>query len=199
MFLIAMKSFSFVTLSAANAGLPSSDPASIALTVTGQEQALALPPKISGIPDLIVVSNYLRTHETAMPLLEAYAHGAACEIWPYTYENIVLAPSKYVNTTTKYRKPFVDEYWEKCDPEYQDGEEAESFVTFIARVQRFVAELTTRRENRIVVIGHGRFFQAVIWCMQNNNFAPTKEMMLAFRKFCKSNPIENTQIIKIRP
>jgi len=58
--------------SEANAGLPTSDPASIALTAKGFEQAKLVSELIDIEPGLVIMSSYIRTQQTAEPFLKKY-------------------------------------------------------------------------------------------------------------------------------
>lgn len=55
------------------------------------------------------------------------------------------------------RYPLVEDYWKRTDPQYVDGPDAESFETFIVRVETFLDDLSQRDEQDIIVVGHGRF------------------------------------------
>jgi broad specificity phosphatase PhoE len=67
--------------SESNAGLPTTDPASIALTENGRLQAVDFAEKITQQPDLVIVTSYLRTSQTALPLVNRFI-GTKVETWP---------------------------------------------------------------------------------------------------------------------
>lgn len=182
--------------SAANAGLATSDHATIPLTDLGYLQAANLPNKINIPPDLIIVSPFLRARETAKPLINAFENVPVEELF-LIHEMNNLAPQNCENMTGVERKPFVENYWNLCDPNYIDGEGAESFVTFIRRVENFVKILEAKKERNIIIVGHGRFFQAVLFCMTNNNFVASKEMMSNFILYFTENFISNTECIEL--
>mgnify|MGYP000629682198 CR=1 FL=1 len=66
---------------------------------------------------------------TARPI-DARFPGAMNEVWPiqeFTY----LDPATCVGTNWADRKPRIDRYWSQLDPDYVDGEGAESLVGFV--------------------------------------------------------------------
>lgn len=182
--------------SAANAGYATSDHATIPLTELGYLQADELPSKIITVPDLIIVSPYLRAKETAKPLIDAFPKAVVEELF-LIHEMNNIAPGKCENMTPIERKPFIENYWDMCEPNYIDGIGAESLATFINRVEQFVKILENKTEKNIVVVGHGRFFQAVLYCLSTKNFEPTKEMMGGFITYFNNNFIKNTELIQI--
>lgn len=116
-----------------NAGFATSDPATIPLTKLGHQQAKLLATYITLQPDLIVTSPYMRTFQTATPTIQ-YCHQAKQSEWQiqeFTY----LAPARCVNTTANERKVMVDDFWVRSDPDYVDGQGAESFSQLISRIQ----------------------------------------------------------------
>ena len=182
--------------SAANAGQATSDHETIPLTELGYLQAAELPSKIITVPDLIIISPYLRAKETAKPLIKAFPKAIVEELF-LIHEMNNIAPGKCENMTPIERKPFIENYWDMCEPNYIDGIGAESLATFINRVEQFVKILENKTEKNIVVVGHGRFFQAVLYCLSTKNFDPTKEMMGGFITYFNNNFIKNTELIQI--
>ena len=75
--------------SQANAGEKTVNPAAIALTPTGREQAAHVAAAFKQAPDLVITSPYLRTQQTAEYLFQRYPD-ARREIWP-VYEFTYLA------------------------------------------------------------------------------------------------------------
>ena len=94
--------------SAANAGEPTRDHASIPLTAKGLEQARMVARSFTSAPGLIVASPFLRAQATALATTALYP-GVAFEIWPiqeFTY----LAPARCVDTTLEQRRGWVEAY-----------------------------------------------------------------------------------------
>ena len=110
---------------------PTSDPAAIALTPKGIAQAEYVAAAFDRPPSLIVTSPYLRTSQTALPTIARFSQ-ARLEEWP-VHEYTYLSLANRHNTTPQQRRPLIDAFWERCDPQYSDGEGAESFVALIAR------------------------------------------------------------------
>jgi broad specificity phosphatase PhoE len=77
--------------SKANIGLPTSDPATIGITENGKYQSAKFAEEIKIAPDLIVTSRYVRTLQTAQPLIEKYPQ-ANLETWSI-HEFTYLSPS----------------------------------------------------------------------------------------------------------
>ncbi|ENW50918.1 histidine phosphatase family protein [Acinetobacter baumannii] len=84
--------------------------ASIALSEQGHKQAQALCSKLPEI-DHVIVSQYLRTHQTAAPLLEKY--NLSFEVDEHLHEFSYLSERKCANTNMDDRKAWVNAYWEK--------------------------------------------------------------------------------------
>ncbi len=182
--------------SAVNADHATSDHATIPLTELGYLQASELPKKIDTVPDLIMVSPFLRAKETAKPLINVFPKAVFEELF-LIHEMNNLAPVYCKKMTPIERKPFIESYWNKFDPDYVDGIVAENFITFRKRVESFVKILENKTEKNIIVVGYGRFFQAVLYCISISSFEPTNKMMKNFILFFNTNFIKNTEIIKV--
>ena len=59
--------------SCANVGLKTSTPAEIPLTENGHEQARELAERIIEVPEIIITSPFIRTLQTAEPLLKKFS------------------------------------------------------------------------------------------------------------------------------
>lgn len=147
--------------SAANAGRPTDDPASIQLTLQGEEQARLAAGKIDS-PDLIVSSPFVRAMSTAQALRDRYPD-VRFEEWPI-HEFTYLDPTRCAGTTVADRREWVREYWGRSDPHHIDGPGAESFAQFLQRVLSFLHRLKSLpADHRVAVFGHGQFFNAARW------------------------------------
>ena len=147
--------------STANAGGRTKDPESTALSEHGHRQAQAL--RLPGTPKRIVVSRYIRTRQTAEHTIARYP-GAAVEVWPVE-EYTFLDTSKYENTTQDERLPFAEAYFDRNDPHYRDGGDAESFYDVLSRAASTLDQLKTV-EHPTVVFTHGRFLQVLRWVFE---------------------------------
>ena len=110
-------------------------------------------------PALIVTSPYTRTRQTAAPTIARFP-GVPVETWPieeFTY----LQPSRWNGTRSAERMPHLERYWSAADPDYCDGEGAESFATLLRRCEAALARLAAMPPASLVyVFGHGQFIQA---------------------------------------
>lgn len=146
--------------STGNAGIPSPDLPSIALTELGRAQAYGVAAGWTETPALIVTSPYLRTRQTAAPTVERFPD-VPVEVWPIE-EFIYLQPARWNGTRSTQRMPHLVRYWAEADPDYCDGEGAESFGALLRRAEAALARLATMPESALVyVFSHGQFIQAV--------------------------------------
>jgi len=179
--------------SQANAGGVTLTPESIELTERGHQQAKDLAESLEVIPSLIVVSPFVRTLQTAQPVIERYPQ-AKVEEWAiqeFTY----LSPVRCRNTTLKQRVPWAAEYWERVDPKYCDGDGAESFAEFLGRVNSYTGRLSGRTESPILVFTHQMFIAACLWLKDR----PTADAMgdiREFRKYMLVNVVPNVGIVR---
>jgi broad specificity phosphatase PhoE len=180
--------------SEANAGKITYDPAIINLTPSGEEQARTIAERFEVVPDLIVMSRYLRTHQTARHLRERYPRvpHAQWDVHEFTY----LSPEKCRNTTSADRLPDVIRYWDTCDPDYCDGPGAESFNDFMGRVIAMKQTLLSRHEGHIAVFSHHQFISALLWLEGNGSYDRSRQAMTAFKEYFQANFIPNCGIIE---
>jgi len=168
--------------------------ASIALSENGHIQAQILCSTLPKI-DHVMVSKYLRTQQTAVPLLEKYK--LEFEVDEHLHEFSYLSEIKCANTNLNDRKSWVNAYWDKMDYQHRDADDAESFEDLYLRVQAFQDKLKTVAEHyaqkHLAVFSHGQFLQLLI--MQIEQSRPlTKELMQQFRADLVSQPIKNTEV-----
>ncbi len=145
--------------SEANAGRPTSEHSSIALTALGAKQGICIVNGIDSRPCLVIVTPFLRTQQTARPLLEKFLD-VPVETWPLQ-EYQFIAQRHCLNTTDAQRRPVVDAYWQRCDPTYINGYGPESFRKFRARIMGSIKALEKRSEHFIVVFAHGHVIRAI--------------------------------------
>lgn len=182
--------------STANAGAVTFSPESIPLTERGMEQARCVAEQVSARPDLIVVSSFLRSQQTAAPLIARYP-GVKVEEWP-VQEFTYLSPDRCHNTTFQDRKPLVAEYWARNDARYCDGPGAESFANLLERALATVARIKAAENGFIVMLSHGQFLRAVIWLLLHELDEMKVETMEGFHGFLDAISIPNAAIFKIR-
>ena len=181
--------------SIANAGGTTSTPRDIPLSDRGHLQAKALADSIADRPELIVLSPYIRTEETARPLLKRFPDGLVetLLVQEFTY----LSISRCRNTTYEQRKPLVEEYWARCDSSYSDGDQAESLVELINRARAFLRRVPEMEGELIFVFTHEQFIKTVMWEVLQMGWETAPEFMTAFRKFSTSFVIPNTAVMKM--
>lgn len=179
--------------SAANAGERTADPASIPLTALGWQQAHSLVERLPQ-PDRVIVSQYLRTQQTAAPLLERYPQLQA-EIWPI-HEFTYLSPALCSNTNQADRQPMVTEYWQRCDPEYRHGPDAESFRMLIERVQTALQRLQTLH-GISCVFAHGQVIRTMLWLQTQTITTIDQALMQRWHAHGNQQVVGNAECIRL--
>lgn len=181
--------------SLANAGAATSTPKDIPLSGTGHDQARKLADSITDRPERIILSPYIRTHETARPLLIRFPDCPVetLSIQEFTY----LAISRCRETTREQRRPMVEEYWNRSDPFYCDGDQAESLAELVGRACGFLRNIPGLEGELIFVFTHEQFIKTVIWEVLQMGPTIDAEMMAGFYKFSTSFAIPNTGVMKM--
>ena len=181
--------------SEANAGLVTSDPHTIKLTEKGHEQANRQAQFFRDAPSLIITSPFLRTKQTAHPLVERFAGTNQVEwrIEEFTY----LSPARFRNTAIDERRPAAKAYREASDPFYVDGEGAESFSGFMGRVSDFCSQIRRIQDGSVVAFTHEKFMQGVVWSLFTTPTAMNSDTMKAYRQFTDSFSIPNGAFIRL--
>lgn len=183
--------------SLANAWWITSDPLLISLTEKWYSQAQLVAKWFIDIPDLIVYSPSVRTHETAKPTILRFptTQSMALPIHEFTF----LDPVKCINTTKEDRKQLVEEYWWRNDPFYVDWPGAESFANFVSRVKNFIKQLEEFESiKNVVVFGHGQFFSMTDLLIHKSVLPQTSpEFMKDFFQFTRPHEMKNAQITKL--
>jgi len=179
--------------SIANAGAATSDHIIIPLSEKGQEQAKQVSLLLPHAPDLIIVSPFLRAQQTAEPTLNRFpwVRTETWEVHEFTY----LSPASCVNTTAADRRARVNEYWDRLDPDYIDGEGAESFHQFITRAQTAIDRLNRLSNGLIVMFTHAQFIRAMR-LLRDTAERDTKVIMSQFRALPGVWNCEITKIYK---
>lgn len=166
--------------------------ASIALTELGHLQAQQL---LAQLPkaDHVIISPFLRTLQTAQPLLDRDQLSA--EILPIE-EFSYLSDVKCKGTTLSQRKPWVDAYWQLADVDYIDASDAESFRELYQRVEALFGFLQQVKQEyvdkNLMIFSHGQFLQ-LFQMLMNEPQAVSVELMQAFRHNMLHQPIKNTE------
>ena len=182
--------------SLANIGETTSTPREIPLSDNGFRQADELVKTIDARPDLIVVSPYVRTQQTAEPFLQRFPDVPVetLAIQEFTY----LSISRCRGTNAAKRKPWVEEYWQRADPNYCDGGQAESFAEFLGRIERFVHEMREREYELAFVFTHEQVIKALIWQAMQFATVVDSASMSAFQKYMISYKIPNASTVRVK-
>jgi len=180
--------------STANAGLPTSQYDEVPLTARGREQAREVAALVQRQPDLLIVSPFLRARATAEPIRARWSR-TRCETWPI-HELTYLSPERCRGTTPETRRPLIEAYWQRCDPDYRDGPDAESFRCFMTRLADFHQCLLAVDGDFVVVVGHGQFFHAYLRG-HKEGFAASAEWMKRYRTEETARPMKNCEIIQL--
>lgn len=182
--------------SLANIGESTSTPREIPLSASGLKQADRLADSINERPDFIILSPYIRARQTAEPFFELYPdlRSETLNVQEFTY----LSVSRCRGTNYEQRKPWVSDYWEKSDPNYCDGDQAESYAEFIGRCERFAWQMCERDFELAFAFTHEQFIKGLLWNAMGFGREITSESMKAFQKFMVSFSVPNTAIMRVK-
>ncbi|MDX2005650.1 MAG: histidine phosphatase family protein [Meiothermus sp.] len=144
-----------------NAGARTANAAAPVLTELGWQQARATAQIFKQAPDRVITTSFVRTGQTAQPLLERFP-GLPQAQWP-VQEFVELSYRNRNNSNAEEREPKVRAYWEAADPDYHDGEGAESFRQLMARADWAIGAMHKAEPGLTVVYSHGLFMKAMIW------------------------------------
>lgn len=176
--------------SAANAGHRTSDPGSIPLTDAGVRQAELLAAAWIGIPAKIISSPFRRAISTAEPLANRFRlpiHIAA--IHEFTY----LSPDRCRDTTPGERQHWVEAFWQRAEPDFRDGNGAETFREFADRVAMAIRTLFVAAPPGTVIFCHGQFIQMVGWLRRRNDGVIDTRAMREFRELDAGFPVAHCE------
>lgn len=179
--------------SLSNAGHVVERTATTPLTELGHAQALRVSQSFNKAPDLIVVTPYLRTQLTAIPTLERFP-SARRDVWPL-HEFSCLSLANYANTTRHQRAPFVKSYWNRRDPDYIDGEGAESFRQMMGRIAEGLNRLRSAPETFITVFTHGHIMRTLRFMIEYPHLS-ADDLISVMPEYIGHTEIENCSIIR---
>ncbi len=182
--------------SLSNAGRSTPGPEFTGLTALGVKQAEAVARAFPRSPSLIVSSKYLRTKQTAQPTVRHFP-GAIWEEWPDVHEFTYLSWSHSGGTTEQERQRYVDEFWQRNDPFYADGE-GETFIQFMSRVTSALERLRFCEKDFIALFTHGYFMRAVWWYLHNRPTRIDSKSMEDFYRLRFALDIPNGAILPIK-
>ncbi|HEY1994052.1 MAG TPA: histidine phosphatase family protein [Edaphobacter sp.] len=175
--------------SVTNAGGRAADQVSNPLTELGRAQSREFAERLDCKPTLFITSPFLRAQQTSEPLRKRFPN-VPVEEWPIQ-EFSFLNPVLYEGTSEADRESHVLAYWQREDPAYIHGAEAESFTLFLGRAREAIRRLPARDPGGcIVVFTHGFFMQAIRLVLLFPN-ATDADLMANFQRFHLLNLIEN--------
>lgn len=194
-----------------NAGLPTAHPKTVRLTKEGREQVENIPYVLQTrdlLPQLIIISSYARSRQTARPTRKTFP-SIPVEEWP-VHEFTYLASWHTRHSTVHQRREWVTKYWEAADPtavdkketageEEEEKDESESFAQFIERVRNVIERLRQTKEDIIAVFSHEQFICALLWLLQRDH--PEGKIdtaaMRDFRAFHQGHGVPNGAIVRL--
>ncbi len=181
-----------------NAGGKAMPNAEIPLTELGQQQAVSVADWLLQATNKnicsIGVSKYLRTQQTAQPLVEKTA------LTPTIIEGLqefnYLCFETIKGKTVEERMQIAERYWLKQAPDFIDGgddTQAENFAMFVQRTQKVLTQLQRLEDGIHVLYSHGLWISMLIWIIlaqpTDNN-----EAMQKFRQFELSIRAKNCEV-----
>ncbi len=175
-----------------NLGLAEKDYSLAPLTEEGIRQAEQASRSIPFEPELIASSPYLRTIQTAEPIRKRFPQ-AKWELWNELHEFTYLEPASCTGLTRDERRPRSRAYWQATDPDYIDGEGAESFRMLMQRADVVLERVQARQESRIILVSHEQFIKAFLMTLSGRD----EDMTKAMRHFKKTPAVGNCETIML--
>jgi len=179
-----------------NAGEPTEHAATIPLSALGQRQAAALATAFPSAPDLIVTSRYLRTQQTAQPLIDRFPSTPTIQ-WDI-HEFTFLAEEHYRGTREMDRMGAVRKYWANCVPDHRDGVGAESFGDFMVRVDAMKERISRVDRPFTAVFSHGYVIKALLWRMLFSDHTEAISLMAGFGAAYRNLTVRNAAVYPIQ-
>lgn len=162
--------------STGNIDQPGPDAALFPLTDRGWRQAREVAAGWTQTPTLIVRSPFLRAQQSALPTCQRFAD-VPVETWPIQ-ELTFLAPGRWNGSLRQERRPHVVRYWTTADPDYCDGEGAESFSDLLRRCEHTLQRLAALPPSALVLVfSHGQFIETLRSLVIDPD-APPRERMI---------------------
>lgn len=165
------------------------------LTEKGWAEAALVARAIPRPPNRVILSPYIRTHQTAQATLERFA-GVAVEEWPiqeYTW----LASTRRANTNITERQEMARKFFARLDPLAVDGPGAESFAEFIDRVDQARHRLYTVADDFTLIFCHAGFIRALMLSLLSPGQGTDPDYFERFMRFERTIRFPNTAILKL--
>ena len=171
-------------------------PAQIPLTEKGREQARQVALKVDFKPDLIITSPYIRTQQTAEPMIQMYPD-VPVEIWE-VQEFTFLDAGKCKGTTIADRRPMVNAYFQRADPDYHHALGCDSFNDFVNRSVAFLKKIETCKDKNVVVFTHSQFIILTRYLHENGDTSGRRELMCHFVDILRHDKVDNCGIVELQ-
>ncbi|MDX2240385.1 MAG: histidine phosphatase family protein [Leptolyngbyaceae cyanobacterium bins.302] len=180
--------------SESNVGLPTTKPTEFTqLTSRGHKQAQAVATVVP-TPDLIITSPYVRAKQTAQPAIAQFPSCPQVEWQVQEFDYLASPPS--VSSHAEILQ-LCKAYWQRRDPFYRDGGEAESFANLMQRVVELFEQLRQLEGKTVLVFSHSGFIRAVLWASLMQPLEITPKTMDRFCNFIQALRIPNGAIVKL--
>ena len=168
-------------------------PATVPLSEAGRLQAKEFANSWQIRPDLIVVSHYTRSIETATPLAEKYGMSpVTMAVQEYTFWDFQLSTQHEYDELRKS----VNAYWKRLDPfEKGGGSDAENFEAFVVRCLAFRQWAHESSFKTCVCVSHG-FFMHAFRAIMTGIALPSRDFMAYLRDTLTEAPYANLQVEK---
>lgn len=176
-----------------NIGLRTSNHEDVPLTEKGEKQAVGASKKIIKTPDIIGHSKFFRAYQTAQPTMAKFPNTPVIIL--NTHEFTYLEPSKWNGTTSVERKEAVQEYWNRADPHYRDGPNAETFAELCQRGKDVEKYFLENEFSFAPLFSHALFIKMQLMLSSGIDLV-SPQGMRRFKAECSKNPIDNTEIFK---
>ncbi|MGH1350598.1 MAG: histidine phosphatase family protein [Methyloligellaceae bacterium] len=173
-----------------NSGQSWTQPDTNPLTETGHRQAEMVCNSLTEKPELIITSPYVRTVETARPALKRWPEVEHIE-WPI-HEFASFCHVKHGKITGDLWRDHAIELWERGDPDYKDGDEAESFNELMDRIDNTVERILALKSKKTLIFSHGFFLGILFYRLENRK--PKAYSMNEVWEYRQKLHIPNTSI-----
>lgn len=151
--------------SVTNSGGTWPNPFTNPLTEKGRDQADLLSSVLTEEPNLIVTSPYVRTKQTAEPVIHKWP-AAEHEEWP-VQEFTQLCYQTRGLLEKEEKRSILQQLWEDENPSYCDGPYAESFFDLQNRINWLLDRLKKLEHRKTYIFTHGYFLKAFFCRLEN--------------------------------
>jgi broad specificity phosphatase PhoE len=121
---------------------------------------------------------------------------ARLEEWP-VHEYTYLSLASRDGTTLHQRRPLIDAYWERCDPQYVDGDGAESFAALVTRARQALERIKHLDDGFVAIFSHGLFIRTLLWVQLAAPVEIDAHAMRRCRSFMHGFSAPNASILKL--